>query len=99
MSKKSNRADITLLPKFNLSQLQKTAYNQSTVSPVQFINSPECKALLLELTGLPEPHTINLGLDVDSNQYFTYSKWLFLAYLRHCFGNDLTQAINHELAA
>jgi hypothetical protein len=94
---KANHIDVTLMPEFNLSQIFNNAHNQAIATPTEFINSTDCKSLLRELTGQSTPHHFTMHLNKPSNHYYTHSKWLFLAYIRHCFGANLNDAITVAL--
>lgn len=88
---------INTAPAFDLSQIFHNADNQAVATPTEFINSADCKELLRELTGQSTPHHFTMHLNKSSNHYHTHSKWLFLAYIRHCFGSNLNDAITVAL--
>ncbi|TXJ00345.1 MAG: hypothetical protein E6Q32_06600 [Neisseriales bacterium] len=88
---------ITTTAAFDLSQIFNNADNQAIATPTEFINSTDCKDLLRELTGQSTPQHFTLHLNKSSNHYCTHSKWLFLAYVRHCFGSNLNDAITVAL--
>lgn len=88
---------ITTTAAFDLSQIFNNADNQAIATPTEFINSLDCKDLLRELTGQSTPQHFTMSIDATSNHYYTNSKWLFLAYIRHCFGANLTKSISLAL--
>ncbi len=94
----SNKSKVTLLPEFNLSQLYTNSQADEAVPPTKFINSQDCKNLLKDITGRSEPQTLSLYLNLSAGHYYTHSKWLFLAYVRHCFGNNLDNVIANVLS-
>lgn len=92
-----NKHNVTLMPEFNLSQLHAHAHKQGITTPTEFINSNDCKELLKELTGQSQPHHFTFYLKQPAKEFYTHSRWLFLAYIRYCFGNNLTTAIAADL--
>ena len=92
---KSRDLEVRVMPELNLTALYRSRTNEQALAPVHWVFSDEYRSLrdrVTELTGVDE---ISIDLDASAmlESHFTYSRYIYLAYIKHCFGNDMDAAI------
>ncbi len=93
--RKSRDLEIRVMPELNLTALYRSRTNMQALEPTHWVFSDEYRSLrdrVTELTGVDE---VNINLDASAmlESHFTYSRYIYLAYVKHCFGNDMDAAI------
>lgn len=88
------RTDIIKIPQYNLSSIYESKQIVNALDPLAWLESDEAQKLI-EQTG--QSH-FDIFIDTVINVYI-HDSWVFLAYIRHCFGNNLDTAINLSLKA
>lgn len=93
--KKSRDLEVRVMPELNLTALYRNRINMHALEPTHWVFSDEYRSLrdrVTELTGVDEV-SINLDASTMLESHFTYSRYIYLAYVKHCFGNDMDAAI------
>lgn len=81
------RIDVTTLPIYNLSIIYEAKQAKEAKDPLQWLESHEANQLLLS-SNLPH---YCVYVDTAVNIY-VYEPWIFIAYFKHCMGNNLDTA-------
>ncbi|TXI93847.1 MAG: hypothetical protein E6Q33_02460 [Neisseriales bacterium] len=92
---KSRDLKVRVMPELNLTALYRNRTNRQALEPTHWVFSDEYRLLrdrVTELTGVDE---VSIDLDASTmlESHFTYSRYIYLAYFKHCFGNDINVAI------